>query len=112
MKPHFSPYTTAGDLIFVSGQLGFDATGAIGGDVAEQTQRTLVNLRAVLAEAGLDLGDVVKTTAWITRPEDFPIFNAAYAAVFGEHRPARSTVVAGLAVPGALVEIEAVARRR
>ena len=112
MTPHFSPFVVAGDLVFVSGQLAFDAASAIvAGGVEAQTRQVLANVEAVLAGAGLGLRDLVKTTVFITRAEDFPLFNQTYAAVLGEHRPARSTVVTGLAVPGALVEIEAIARR-
>ncbi len=111
MTPHFSPYVEAGDLVFLSGALAFGADGKIQGDVAEQTRRVLAHLADVLNDAGLALTDVVKTTVWITRAEDFPSFNVAYAEVFGSSKPARSTVVTELAVPGALVEIEAVAKR-
>jgi len=111
MTPHFSPCVAAGDLVFVSGQLAFDAAGAVSGDVKAQTRQVLANIDAVLGTRGLSLDDVVKITVWITRQDDFPDFNDAYAAVMGERRPARSTVVTGLAVPGALVEIEAIARR-
>ena len=110
MKPHFSPYVVAGDLVFVSGQLGFGDDGAlVGKDIEAQTERALHNLEAVLRQAGLARRDIVKATCWITNGEDFARFNAAYAAFFGDHKPARSTVVSGLAAPGAVVEIEAVA---
>ena len=110
MKPHFSPYVIAGDFVFVSGQLGFGADGAlVGKGVEAQTTQALQNLEAVLVQAGLDRRDVVKSTCWIRHEEDFARFNAAYAAFFGDHKPARSTVVSGLAAAGAVVEIEAVA---
>jgi len=111
MRPHFSPYVVAGDLVFVSGQLGFDASGALVEGIEAQTKQALAHVERVLGEAGLRLGDVVKATCWITRAEDFPAFNQTYAAVFGDHKPARSTVVCGLAAPGAVVEIEVVAHR-
>ena len=66
----------------------------------------------VLATSGLGLNDVVKTTIWLTRREDFAAFNEAYAAKFGDHRPARSTTICDLALGEALIEIEAVACRR
>ncbi len=109
ISPHFSPLYRAGELGFVSGQLAF-RDGRLEGDVIAQTRQVLHNLEHILAEAGLDLRAVVKTTAWICRTEDFPEFNATYAEVFGDHKPARSTLVSALAVPGALVEIEAVVR--
>lgn len=112
VKPHFSPICAAGEFVFVSGQLAFDAAGAIvPGGVEAQTRQVLANVATVLTSAGLGLGDLVKTTVFITRAQDFPAFNQTYAAVLGEHRPARSTVVTGLAVQGAVLEIEAVARR-
>ncbi len=114
ITPALSPAMSAGDLIFLSGQLAFGADGTIVApdDVARQTEQVLANLGRVLASLGLDLSDVVKTTIWLTDTGDFPAFNAAYAASFGTHRPARSTVRADLMLPGARVEIEAVAKRR
>lgn len=114
MTPALSPAMSAGDLIFLSGQLAFGADGIIVApdDVARQTEQVLANLGRVLASLGLDLSDVVKTTVWLTDTADFPAFNAAYAASFGTHRPARSTVRADLMLPGARVEIDAVAKRR
>ena len=111
MKPplHFSPSMQAGGLVFVSGQLGFDADGRMAEGVAGQTTRCLENMADVLGLRGLAPTDVVKTTAWLRHEQDFAAFNAAYAAFFGEHRPARSTVVCALARPEALVEIEAIA---
>jgi len=107
--PHLSPYVVHGDLIYLSGQLAFDAHGAITGDIAAQTRRCLDNIAATLAKLGLTPGAVIKTTVWITSAEHFVAFNQAYADFFGDHRPARSTTIAGLALPAALVEIEAIA---
>ena len=113
LRPHYSRWREANGLVFVSGHLAFDDAGRIHGTtIAEQTRICLRNLAATLAAAGLELADVVKTTVWIARKEDFPEFNTAYAAFFPEHPPARSTVVSALAAPGALVEIEAVAQRK
>jgi 2-iminobutanoate/2-iminopropanoate deaminase len=113
MKAHLSQAIETGDLVFTSGQLAFDENGQLQeGGAGEQTTQALRNLQRVLANTGLDLSDVVKTTVWITNITDFTAFNDAYAAMFGDHMPTRSTVVAQLVLPGALVEIEAVARRR
>ncbi|MDB5676450.1 MAG: enamine deaminase RidA [Sphingomonas bacterium] len=109
--PHLSPYVIHGDLVYLSGQLAFDAQGAITGDIAAQTRRCLDNITATLGELGLGPGAVIKTTVWITAPEHFAAFNQAYADFFGDHRPARSTTIAGLALPAALIEIEAIAAR-
>lgn len=107
-----SPAIIAGEFVFVSGQLALHDGACTGGDIAAQTHVALDNIEAILLDAGLTLDDVVKTTIWLTRAEDFPAFNAAYGSRFGTPYPARSTTVTQLLIPGALVEIEAVARRR
>jgi len=110
--PHLAPFTEAGDLVFLSGQLAFGADGTITrSDISAQTEQVLANLISVLGSAGLTLSDVVKTNVWLTQAADFAAFNTAYARVFGDLRPARSTVVSALAHPAALVEIDAIARR-
>jgi 2-iminobutanoate/2-iminopropanoate deaminase len=110
--PHLAPFTEASSLVFLSGQLPFDATGRISStDIGGQTAQVLGNIAAVLEQAGLTLADIVKTTVWLRSATDFAAFNDSYAACFGTHRPARSTVVSELVLPGALIEIEAVAQR-
>lgn len=113
LRPHFSRTRDAGGLVFVSGQLPFDAgQNVIDGDVAAQTRQCLSNIAAILAGHRLSLADVVKTTVWLARTEDFRAFDAAYGSMFaGMALPTRSTVRADLMVPGALVEIEAIAHR-
>lgn len=109
----YSQATVAQGLVFTAGQIALDpATGEIvPGDVAAQTERVMANLRAILAAAGTGLDRVVKTTVFLRDMADFGAMNAVYAAAFGEHRPARSTVaVAGLP-RDVRVEIEAVALR-
>jgi 2-iminobutanoate/2-iminopropanoate deaminase len=111
--PFFSPSRREGELVFVSGQMAFDAQWRIEGDtVGEQTRRCLGRIGEILAAEGLGLADVAKTTVWLSRVEDFAEFNRSYAACFDPAAgpaPARSTVRADLMVPGALVEIEAIA---
>ena len=111
------PYSQAvriGDTLYTSGQVALDpATGAlVPGGIREQTARVLDNLSAVLAEAGLDLAHVVKTTVYLKNMADFAAMNTLYAKYFapeGITAPARSTVqVAGLP-KDALVEIECIA---
>jgi 2-iminobutanoate/2-iminopropanoate deaminase len=88
LPPHLAKWTEAGDLVFVSGQLPFDADRTIRSqDIAAQTTQTLANLKAVLREAGLQLSDVAKTTVWLRNASDFAGFNEAYAAYFGDQRP-------------------------
>ena len=104
------PATRVGELIFCSGALGVDANfQLVEGGIAVQTKAAIANLQAVLAQAGATLSDVAKTTVWLTDMADFAAFNAAYAEAFGSHAPARSTVTSALAIPGALVEMEAIA---
>ena len=104
-----------GDVLFASGQVALDpATGQlVPGGIAEQTVRVLENVKAVLAEAGLSLADVVKTTVFLKNMSDFAAMNEIYAkylAPEGVVPPARSTVaVAGLP-KDALVEIEVLAK--
>lgn len=104
----YSPTYRAGDLVFVSGQVGARDGAVVDGGVTAQTQQVFVNIGERLAEVGAELTDVVKTTCFLTDMGDFAEFNEAYIVGFGDHRPARSTV-AVLALPaGANVEIELV----
>jgi 2-iminobutanoate/2-iminopropanoate deaminase len=97
-------------LVYTSGQIPLTATGEfVGGDIAAQTEQVLKNLRAVLRAAGSDLDRVVKTTVFLADMSEFAAFNQVYAAHFGEHRPARSTVQAARLPRDAKVEIEAIA---
>ena len=107
----YSPVVVSGDLVFVSGHVAFDpATGRIVGETFEaQAHQTFKNLKRALRAAGCDFSDVVKTTAFITRAEDFAAFNEVYQQYVPEPYPARSTVVAALVVEGLLVEVEMVA---
>jgi 2-iminobutanoate/2-iminopropanoate deaminase len=100
--------------IFTAGQVGLDpATGQLSpGGVAEQSERALANLRAVLEAAGGGLDTVLKTTVFLVDMADFPAMNAVYAAAFGAAPPARSTVAVAALPLGARFEIEAVARVR
>ena len=100
----------AGGLLFMSGQLSFDSDGQLfTGDVATQTRLALENIERLLKEENLAIESVIKVTIWLTDVSDFAEFNEAYVAFFGEHRPARSTTRADLMLPGAKVEIEAIA---
>ena len=109
----YSPVVVSGDLVFVSGHVGFDPpTGRIVGETFEaQAHQTFKNLELALRAAGCDFSHVLKTTAFITRAEDFAEFNKIYKQYVPAPYPARSTVVAALVVEGLLVEVEMVARR-
>ena len=108
------PYSQAkktGNFLFTAGQIPLDpATGKlVEGDIRVQTRRVLENLAAVLTAAGTSAAAVAKTTCFLVDMADFPAFNEVYAEMFGEGKPARSTVqVAGLPM-GARVEVECIA---
>jgi 2-iminobutanoate/2-iminopropanoate deaminase len=105
----YSPVVRAGDLLFVSGQVGLEGEHVISGGVASETRQALANLQSVLATEGASLADVVKTTVFLRHMRDFGLMNEVYAEVMGENRPARSTVAVVELPAVALVEIEAVA---
>jgi 2-iminobutanoate/2-iminopropanoate deaminase len=107
----YSQGTIANGFLFTAGQIAIDpASGQIvPGDVVAQTERVMINLRAILDAAGVTWGDVVKTTVYLHDMADFPRVNEVYARALGNARPARSTVqVAGLP-RSVLVEIDAIA---
>ena len=111
------PYSQAIDsgagLVFLSGQLPIDpATGAFPeGGVKEQTRQSLFNVAAILREAGLGLGNVVKTTVYLSDMGDFAAMNGVYAEFFSAPFPARSAVAVKALPKGALVEIECIAAK-
>ncbi len=105
-----TPAVRAGNLVFVSGQLGLDSKGAlVADDIGAQTRQAVERIRVILAEAGLGLDAIVKVSVWITDKADFAAFNNSYRELFPNNPPARSTVVSELLIPGARVEIEATA---
>lgn len=108
------PYSQAirvGELVFAAGQVGLDpASGElVQGGVAEQTERALRNVTAVLDAAGASLERVVKTTVFLADMDDFAAMNEVYARHFSAPFPARSTVAVKTLPKGALVEVEAIA---
>lgn len=101
-------------LVLVSGQGATDpATGAlVGPDVEVQTEQVFRNIEAILKAAGSDLSRVLRCGVFLVDLRDFDAMNAVYARVFGEHRPARTTIqVASLPDKGLRVEIDAIAYR-
>jgi 2-iminobutanoate/2-iminopropanoate deaminase len=109
------PYSQAvieGGFLFTAGQVPFDpATGKlVEGGMETSAERVFDNLEAILRQAGLGFSDVVKATVYLTRAEDFAPLNAVYARRFGEHRPARSTVIVAALPAGAALEIDLIAR--
>ncbi|MBA2719806.1 MAG: RidA family protein [Chloroflexi bacterium] len=108
----YSQGIRSGDLVFCSGQLGLDpTTGEMADGVEAQAERSLRNLLSVLDAAGLSFDDVVKTTIFLADVNDFAAVNAIYATFMPEPPPARSTIGVGGLPKGALIEIEAIARR-
>lgn len=108
------PYSHAirsGNLLFCSGQTPLDpqTMQLVDGGIEEQTRAALVNLEHVLRAAGLTLANVVKTSVFLKDMADFAGMNAAYAAAFGEHKPARTTVSVRANPLDARVEIECIA---
>lgn len=111
------PYTQAvrvGDMLYTSGQVALDpATGnLVSGGIAEQTTQVLKNLAAVLAEAGSDFSQVIKTTVFLKDMKDFAAMNELYGKSFaaeGVVAPARSTVQVAALPKDALVEIDCIA---
>lgn len=99
-------------FLFCSGQLGLDAkTGQLVDGVENQAERALMNLVAVLKAAGMSMADVVKTTIFLADLTHFSAVNEVYSRFVIEPAPARSTVQVAALPRGALVEIEAIARR-
>lgn len=109
----YSQATTDGDLVFTAGQIPLTPDGDLLDDIpiAEQTERALDNLEAVLAEAGCGMDDVLKVTVFLADIKDFEEMNETYADYFDESPPARSAVQAGALPKGVGVEIEAVAAK-
>jgi len=107
------PYSQAiklEDLVFASGQIAFDPTTMeVTGDIRAQTLRALTNLRAVLEAAGSGIDRVVKTTVYLTDLGDFAAMNEVYAEVFGNSRPARTTVGVAALPRQSRIEIDAIA---
>lgn len=110
---HYSAATAWHDLVFVSGQLPTRADGTHTAEEAFEIQarQVLDNLLAVLAAAGSSPAHVLKVTAYIVGVEHWPAFNAVYADIFGEAKPARAIVPVPELHHGYLVEVEAVAVR-
>jgi 2-iminobutanoate/2-iminopropanoate deaminase len=109
---HYTDAVRAGDLLFVSGCVPVDSEGKLvgGGDVVAQTRQALENVGRVLEAAGMTFADVAKVTVYLTDVGDRPKINPVRREFFGETRPASTLVeVSRLAIPGAKVEIEAVA---
>jgi 2-iminobutanoate/2-iminopropanoate deaminase len=107
----YSPAVKAGGFVYVSGQVAIDtSTNQLSlGDIAHETRLVLNNVKAILEGAGAALAQVIKCNVYLSNGEDFAAMNAVYAEFFGEHKPARSTVVCSFAMPKIKVEIDCIA---
>ncbi|HEY7621336.1 MAG TPA: RidA family protein [Solirubrobacteraceae bacterium] len=108
---HYTDAVIAGDTLYISGIVPVDADGnVVGDDIAAQARRVFDNMALVLAAAGATPADVVKVTVYLLDVDDRPAINPVRQEFFGSARPASTLVeVSRLAVPGALLEIEAIA---
>ena len=108
---HYADAVVAGDTLYVSGIVPVDASGAVvGDDVVAQARQVFAIMERVLAAAGATPADVVKVTVYLLDVDDRPLINPVRQEFFGDTRPASTLVeVSRLAVPGARLEIEAIA---
>jgi 2-iminobutanoate/2-iminopropanoate deaminase len=109
---HYTDAVRADGLVFVSGCVPVDVDGRLvgGDDVVAQARQTLENVRTVLAASGCSFADVAKVTIFLTDVDDRPLINPVRQEFFGDARPASTLVeVSRLAIPGARIEVEAVA---
>jgi 2-iminobutanoate/2-iminopropanoate deaminase len=107
----YSPGVVLDRMIFVAGQAAIDpATGKLAGtDIEAQTEQTLRNIATILEAAGSGLQYVLRCGVFLADMNEFPRMNAVYARMFGDNRPARTTVQAVLPRPDLRVEIDAIA---
>jgi 2-iminobutanoate/2-iminopropanoate deaminase len=110
-RGHYTPGIRAGDFIYVSGQGPIDPITdvLVVTDVETQTRITLENVARILAAAGAAVTDIVKVSMFLRNIDDFQAMNRAYAAFFGEHKPARTTIEAKFHKSEMLVEVDCVA---
>jgi 2-iminobutanoate/2-iminopropanoate deaminase len=107
----YSQATSAGGLLFISGQIALDATTGefINYSIEAETQKVLSNIRTILNEAGADWNNVVKTTIFLKNMDDFAMVNQVYGSVFTGLYPARETVEVSRLPKDAQVEISVIA---
>ncbi len=106
----YSQAVRAGDLLFISGQLGIDpATGKMVDGTGAQVQRAMDNIKAIVEASGGSMASVVKMTVLLQSIKDFKVMNEIYGGYFGEEPPARAAFEVAALPLGGLVEIEAIA---
>ena len=114
LGPAIMPYSNAAvanGFIFVAGQVSLDpeANVVAPNDPYEQTKHILGRIKVILGDKGATLNDIASTSVYITDLAHLPEYNRAWAEIFGDHRPARATVVCGLLIEGLVVEVTAIA---
>ncbi|ENH97760.1 regulator of purine biosynthesis [Gracilibacillus halophilus YIM-C55.5] len=109
----YSQAIDAGDFVYISGQIPLDPESMqiVEGDIVAQTNQVMANLEAILTEAGLTFGHVVKFTIYIANMDDFATINEAYAKFLQEPYPARATVEVSKLPKGAQVEMDAIVKK-
>jgi len=107
----YSPAVRAGDFIYVSGQGPVDplTDQLVYGDIQNETERVLNNIRIILEGAGATMNDVVKCNVYLSDGREFAAMNEIYATFFGENKPARTTIECKFANPLMKVEIDCIA---
>jgi 2-iminobutanoate/2-iminopropanoate deaminase len=108
----YSAYRKSGNLIFISGQLPIDpnTNAIVSGNIEEQTEQSLKNLKELLEEQNLDMSAIVKTTVFLADIKDFNTVNEIYSGFFESPYPSRSAFQVAALPKGALIEIEAIAQ--
>jgi 2-iminobutanoate/2-iminopropanoate deaminase len=109
----YSPGILVGNTLYTSGQLGRDPATAklVPGGIEAETRRCLTNLREVLRAAGMDFGDVVSVTAFLSNFDEFEAYNKVYREYFAKDPPARATVGVSRLNLGAKIELQMIAAR-
>jgi 2-iminobutanoate/2-iminopropanoate deaminase len=110
----YSPGIMVGETLYLAGQLGRDpaTTKIVQGGIEAETRQTLTNIREVLRDAGMDLGDVVTVTAYLVDFKDFDAYNKVYREFFPKDPPARATVGVNALNQGGRVELQMIAVRK
>lgn len=108
--PYSHSVMAEGKMLFISGQIPFDANGNLAGDdIVSQTHQAIKNIESIVSEAGGKLSDVVKTTVLMQDMNDFAKMNEVYDSYFGATKPARAAFQVSRLPKDVLVEIEAIA---
>lgn len=108
---HYAQAVRHGDVVYVSGQLGFEpgSSEVVIGSIETQTRNCLANIEAILKAAGSNLDKTLKMTVYVSDVEHWPEVNRVYSDVLGDHRPARAIVPCNTLHHGFQVEIDAIA---